>query len=269
MTINKLFANENEVTTNGGRELEGTAQLVNISNTLAANVLRSAEVDGGEEMLQRIALSMTDTKVLDDLAKEAATDESVDTEFLTTIDETVLESMLKSQQSKRSRCKSKTMTTDNYTSMLSAAIAEFFIRKALGKEKSAINRSRGGAIEITSERLEELAADQEALRKEIRNVQSKKSIMKSKAGFSEDDERWQALLVVEEQLKAIRETRTSRAVGKVVEEDPLRDMLKGMLAEVDPQNMKAADLKELLKAVKENAFDDATQEDEDEEEAAE
>jgi hypothetical protein len=92
--------------------------------------------------------------------------------------------MLKSQQSKRSRAKSKAMTLDNYTTLLTAAIAEDIIREIYNKPKSAGGFHRAaGTVDYTIDQLQALHDDQEALRKEIRNVQSKKSIMKSKNPF--------------------------------------------------------------------------------------
>ena len=157
--------------------------------------------------------------------------------------------MLKSQQSKRSRAKSKAMTMDNYKSMMAGAIAENLIRQATGKVKSAGGARRmSGSVDFTAEQLEELRADQEKLKKELRNVQSKKSIMKSKADFSEDDDRWQALLVAEEQLKSIR---VSTGHTQVVKVDETKEKLAEVLADVDPSSLKAGDSKALLAQIKE------------------
>ena len=100
---------------------------------------------------------------------------------------------------------------------------------------------------IPAEQLEELKEDQDRLKKEIRNVQSKKSIMKSKADFSEEDPRWQALLVAEEQLKSIR---ISTGRTQVVKVDETKDALTETLADVDIEHLKAADSKELLAKIK-------------------
>ena len=96
--------------------------------------------------------------------------------------------------------------------------------------------------------LQLLKEDQERLKKEIRNVQSKKSIMKSKADFSEEDERWQALLVAEEQLKAIR---VSTGRTQVVKVDETKDALAEKFADVDLEHMNAKDSKVLLAQIKE------------------
>jgi hypothetical protein len=65
--------------------------------------------------------------------------------------------------------------------------------------------------------------------------------MKSKEGFSEEDERWQALLVAEGQLKGLRVDSV-----KVVTVDTTKTALAEMLGDVDVNNMKAADAKKLI-----------------------
>jgi len=258
MTISTLFAATNEATTISNRGLEGTAQLTSIASVIAANIFneaRTASQDGDNDAIQQIGASMTDMSVLDKIVDNGVTpDDYESADFLKAIVETQLEQMLKSQQSKRSRCKAKAMTEDNYKSMLTAAIAEHFIRWALGKDKQSVGRGAGnGSVSYTDEQLEKFANDQEDLRRELRNVQSKKSIMKSKADFDENSDRWQALLVAEQQLKERRVTVSGRVKTEVV--DTTKVYLQEMLAEVDPQSMKAADLKELLGAIKDYVFD--------------
>ena len=130
------------------------------------------------------------------------------------------------------------------------------IRKATGQTKASRSISRGGSVEFTEDALAILAADQEALRRELRNVQSKRSIMKSKEGFSESDARWLALLKAEEQLKSIRVAPTKATVYI----DETKNLLASLLAGVDADSlakMKAADAKALLTQVLEMAGDHA------------
>lgn len=165
--------------------------------------------------------------------------------------------MLKSQQSKRSRSKNKVMTIDNYRNLMAGAVSELLIRQAMGKAKSSMGyRRASGSVEYTAEELEVFKNDQEALKREIRNVQSKKSIMKSKEGFSEEDERWQLLLAAEETLKSIRVTTGTRTV--IV--DKTGEQLKAELGDKDIDSLKAADAKALLKKLLEAASGEAAQE---------
>ena len=140
------------------------------------------------------------------------------------------------------------MTLDNYKTLLTAAIAEDTLRELYNKPKTAGGPHRKGSVDFTPDQLESLAADQAALRKEIRNVQSKKSIMKAKEGFDESNEAWQQLLKAEAVLKNLRVGGRS---STVVEVDHTRDALVGLLDGVDMEHMKAADAKELLAKIAE------------------
>lgn len=248
MSMTNLFERNELNTTTGTRGLPGTAELTNIATNAANRIIRAMETDI-EHYREKIQASTTDTKVLEEIidAFKPLCDIEEDHVLRHLTDETV-ESMLKSQQSKRSRTKSKTMTLDNYTTLLTAAIAEDILREIYNKPKSAVGYSRnGGAVDFTGAQLEMLAEDQEALRREIRNIQSKKSIMKSKADFTESDPRWLALLKAEQQLKDLRVG--SRGTN-IVEVDTTKDALADMLAEVDIQHLKSADARELLERIK-------------------
>ena len=248
MSINEMFnTTENETTTNS-RSLAGTAQLTSLANALVAECIKKLN-DNLDEYRDEFMESQKDHNAMDALLAKLLDYDTVDVEFIKELDEATVDGMLKSQQSKRSRAKSKAMTMDNYKSMMAGAVAENRIRKATGKVKSAGGARRmSGSVDFTAEQLEELKEDQEALRKALRNVQSKKSIMKSKADFSEENPRWQALLVAEEQLKAIR---VSTGRTQVVKVDETKDALAEKLADVDIEHLKAADSKELLAQIKE------------------
>lgn len=242
--LNNLFAADNSTATNNGRGLTGTAQLTSIANDIAVNVIK--EMDANiEEYADRIKKSQADNNTMDALVNEIYNLDTVDIDFLKELSEETLDGMLKSQQSKRSRCKSKAMTMDNYKALMTGAIAENLIRMASGKEKSTGARRHTGTIEYTIEQLQILEADQEKLRKEIRNVQSKKSIMKSKADFNENDERYQQLLRVEQQLKDMRVGSTT----EVVEVDTTKNKLNELLDGVDLSALHAKDSKELLASI--------------------
>ena len=250
-------ANGREMTANS-RSLEGTAQLNSVASGIVDAILRHID-EHADKLAELVAESQKDHDAMDKLINECYELKTVNIDFLKELDEKILEGMLKSQQSKRSRAKSKAMTLDNYRNMMMGAVAEGLIRRALGKEKAARAR-RVGFIEYTDEQLEELRNDQDRLRKEIRNIQSKKSIMKSKEGFSEDDERWKKLLEAEEKLKAIRIPARGVAV------DTTKRKLAEMLDGVDINKLKATDAKQLLQQalelVKGNVQQEEQQQDE-------
>jgi hypothetical protein len=232
--------------TNGGNQLGSTANLTRISTDIAREILKRAEADA-EKYQAKIVESQQSHDVMDQLINEIYDLTTVDIDFLKKETADVLDRMIKSQQSKRSRAKSKEMTLDNYITMLTGAVAENLLRIAANKPKSAGGGgARRGSVRYSEEELEMFANDPEALKRAIRNVQSKKSIDRSKADFDETSERWQALLEVEAQLKAIRDGQSAEA-EKAIEKT---NQLEEILATVDLKELKAADAKELLASIK-------------------
>ena len=247
--INEMFNTvENNETTTNARSLAGTAQLTSVANTLVADCMAklSEQLDDYKELFME---SQKDHNAMDKLLALLIDFDSIDVEFISSLDEQTVDGMLKSQQSKRSRAKNKLMTMDNYKNMMAGAIAENLIRKATGKVKMATGiRRASGSLDFTEEELEQLKEDQERLKKEIRNIQSKKSIMKAKEDFTEEDEHWKRLLEVEEQLKSLR---VSTRATRVVKVDETKEKLASAFADVDLEHIKAADSKALLAQIKE------------------
>lgn len=247
--MNSLFVTEGSQQAVSSRGLSGTAQLTQLAGSIATTIINKMNADIDNYKMQ-IRASQSDNNAMDKLIDDVHPLDDVDVDFLKNLDDKTLDGMLKSQQSKRSRCKSKAMTMDNYRALMTGAIAENLIRIATGNQKSSGGgRRAAGSLEYTIEQLQELEADQEKLKKEIRNVQSKKSIMKSKADFDESDERWQQLLKVEQQLKDMRIGTTVEVVEKVVEVDKTKDAVSELLQNVDLAHLKANDSKHLLEAI--------------------
>lgn len=243
MSINELFFNEQKES-NNARTLSGTQELTRISNNIAVSIIRRME-DDIENYRERIQKSASDSKEMDKLLDEFRpwTDIEEDN-IVRNLDDETVEGMLKSQQSKRSRTKSKAMTLDNYTTLMTATIAESILRELYDKPKSATFGSRRvGNVDYTPAELEAYEADQESLRKEIRNIQSKKSIAKSKADFDKSGEYYQSLLRAERMLKDLRVNTTAVVV------DTTKNKLKELLGDTDISDLKAADSKELLASI--------------------
>lgn len=190
------------------RQFKQTALLTAHALRVAEGIL--AQVRSGILPRSLVEASKNDHDKTDELIDESGllTDDD-DFSYLEGTSTKDYEGMIRSQQSKRSRSKSKgTNKLDNYKDMLVGAIAENILRGKSGMSK----KSGGGAnreLGYTDEEIAKLTADSELLKKEIRNVQSKKSITKSKAGFSEADDRWIQLLADEKLLKAIRDGQTA------------------------------------------------------------
>jgi len=245
--FNELFNTEETQATTGARGLAGTAQLTNQAATIASSVITTIE-SNFSDYRESVAASKVNHDAMDALVAKAYDLSIVDIDFLKALDEDTLNNMLKSQQSKRSRTKGKIMTMDNYRQLMTAGIAENLLRLAMGKDKAAGGTHFGATTEYSPETLETLAADQEALRKEIRNVQSKKSIAKTKADFDEAGDKWQTLLRMEQQLLGIRVGATRTKVETVLV-DQTKEELAKMLEGRDLTTIKAADGKELLNAI--------------------
>lgn len=234
----------NEKRTAGARGLKGTAQLVGISNAIAQENINkiTAAPETYEEIFEN---SKIDHNYMDILINELTDLSAVVVPILDELEEDNLEKMLRSQQSKRSRTKSMPMTLDNYRAMMSAGVAELLLRRALGRPKmSSSLRRTPGCLTYTDEELAMYADDQELLRRELRNVQSKKSITKSKEDFSEESKRWVDLLEAERQLKSIR-TALPRRVGSN-RVDKTKEQLKEMLGDKAVTDLKAAEARDLI-----------------------
>lgn len=244
MTINSMFTTDATTATTNAKNLKGTTELTTIANKLVSEALQKLAAD-----ISRYESDFEASKVsheaMDTFIAELLSLVEVDCGFLKELDDATIDSMLKSQQSKRSRAKSKAMTEDNYKILMSGAIAENLIRMNTGRSKQNAG-ARSTTAPFTVEELEELKADQEKVRKELRNVQSKKSILKAKSDFSEQDERWKTLMILEDQLKGIREASTR---VKTVAVDTTKEALTELLAGIEIPTLKAAESKALLEQI--------------------
>jgi hypothetical protein len=248
-TISEAFETANVTSaTSGSRGLTGTAQLTSTASAIVADVIKTIN-DNFADYKEDFMASKASHDSMDKLLNKLVDFEAIDYSFLSDLPEATTDGMLKSQQSKRSRAKSKVMTMDNYKSMMTGAVSERLLRLATGKVKSAGGmRRQAGSVEFSEEQLEMLKENQEQLRKELRNVQSKKSIMKSKAEFTTEDDRWQALLVAEAQLKNIRVSATGTTT--IVEVDRTKDAVANILKDIDTNQLKAVDSKQMLADIK-------------------
>lgn len=243
-----LFVDEAEAY-KGNQQLSKTARLTSVATEIANSVLQEVNADY-EANEPKLEASMQSHDAMDDLINEFTNLGNVDVDFLETVEDEEIDKMIRSQQSKRSRAKSKAMTRENYLTMMVGAISENLLRIAGDKPKSSGGASMG-SIGYTDEDLQQLAEFPEDLKKAIRNVQSKKSIMKSKADFDPSSSRWQQLLQTEQQLKAVRDKHASQASKEAQEaldrQQKLNEMLKDANVGDDPA--KAAEMLESIKSM--------------------
>lgn len=213
--INNLFEAE-EGTKRKVRTLSGTGSLTAKSAELAAEIMTEENM---QTLGHLIAGSKTDNKLMEQLLDAVINFDEVDISFLGLIHEVELGHMMKSQQSKRSRLRKKPMTKDNYTQYMNAAISERLIRIALNKPKTGRGLSKDSIV-YTDEELQTLQYRQHEVRRELRNVQSKKSMEKRRPEFDLENpsERWEELCIAEQQLKAIRTEIPDEEIDPRVEE---------------------------------------------------
>lgn len=231
----------NTAISSSARTLAGTAQLTNVANELASEMLKALS-DNLETYGELGRQSKTDHAAMDKLISSVLDLEHRDlsmVDFLRELPSDTLDGMLKSQQSKRSRAKGKIMTEENYVSMLVGAISENLIRLVYNKPKTGGQGAhrQSATVEYSEQDMQKFADDPDALKREIRNIQSKKSIMRTKVGFDESDPRYVSLLVAEADLKALRDNLPT---------DTVREKLESVIGEVDVTQLKGAEAKEML-----------------------
>lgn len=243
---NNLFETNNTTTTNGGsNQLVLTAKLTSTASQIANEIL--SQIMSDEQYADQIRASQTNHADMDKLIMEINNLEEVDVQFIKDEDEETIVRALKSQQSKRSRSKSKAMTVENYTAMMTAAIAENLLRKATGKLKGSAGGSSNSADpRFTDEELQQLAGNPADLTKAIRNVQSKKSIAKSKIDFDPESDRWNQLLEAEAQLKDLRNTLNGMQSEKTKEIMENQQAAQELLSDINPKDLKADEAKDMV-----------------------
>lgn len=244
-----MFASQATNSEVQSRGLYKTAELTQLSATLAKDALKVILND--ETYRSAILASQKSNDAMDDLLRKVVAFET-EYAFLNGVAATEIEKMLKSQQSKRSRTKSMAMTLENYTTLMTAGVAENILRIAGNNPKGVSTASsRKSSVGYTDEELQALANDQDALAKAIRNVQSKKCIAKSKAGFNADTDDYKQILSTEELLKSLR-TNAVPVPQEVIINAEQATTAKEVLAEVeDIEKLNAKDSKALLQKIQE------------------
>jgi len=218
--MSELFAAvvEGEVE-EGKRGIPGAAILKSAATVLATKIMGKipeASANGDEAFLEQIKASQSSVQALDTLVKQEC-GEALVNEEVKHFGEEEVKKLLKSNQSNRSRRKNMPMTQANYMEYLTAACAEWILREScdIAKNSNPFGSGRQAMV-INDETLAQLAEDQEALGRAIRNQQSKKSTYKAKnqdrEGWEQDQE-YQDILEQLEKLKAIRTTQPAGRKG--------------------------------------------------------
>lgn len=201
--------------TEGKRSIPGATILKAYATQLAAEIMAKIPT-ADAEFIQKVKETQESTTALDAFVKEQC-GAKLNNADVATFGEEEVHKLLKSNQSNRSRRKNMSMTQSNYVEMLTAAVAEWVIRESCDIKKSAGGFGAGRqALVINEETVAELAKDQDALGRAIRNIQSKKSTFKSnhkdEPGWESTPE-YQGYLEQEAMLKAVRTTQPAGRKG--------------------------------------------------------
>lgn len=238
--LNNKFTNATTDSKKHGA-LNGTATL-----TAQASVVVTDIFDKLDANFEAYADLFEDSKLkhssMDELINKLTNNlDDYDISFVDAFDDADITQMLKSQASKRSRLKGKEMTMDNYANMLNAAVSEDMLRKAIGKAKAA--GRHGVSHGYSDEYVEALLEDQNEIRRELRNIQSKQCSLRKKHpdDYAELDE-YKKLEEVAETLKASRVASNAPRVSKL---NNIKEALN-----VDAENLDLAEALELLNTIK-------------------
>lgn len=208
MNFEKLVVGTNEVTNK-------------VSSNLTVAVQDNIE-QKYSELVKLIKDQLTDTEILKDNDKlNAIISKHIDI-FNKDLagDKEQARKTLKCLQSKRCRAKSKDMTLETVHIIVKSAAAELLLKKAF--DLVSTSTSTGLNYDIDN-------MNAEQLRKAVKNVQSRKSIMKGKADFDDTSEEWTNLLLLEEQLKTKRDGATVPIRMKEIIQQDVSDLNKKQL----------------------------------------
>lgn len=245
--LSNIFNAEAQITAGGKNQLALTANLTQVSTVIANDIINRIDADDNAAAI--VSNMYADYNALNHEIAIQLEAHPTDIEWLQEISTEDAIKMLKSQQSKRSRARSTTMTLTNFKTMLTAAVAEELLRRAHNITRSAGGSSRRTELVLTEEMVDAYTADQAKLAKAIRNVQSKKSIMKKKPDFDEASEEWMKLLEYEASLKALR-TNSTAVDTQTIEKAKKADEFEQMLTDIDPTKMKKDELAAALEQMK-------------------
>lgn len=262
--MTNLFTTEQGAVTSGANKLNITASLTNVASGIASIVIEKLlehveNADTKEAYTKLFEDSKADNDVLDSMIDQFHDLSVVNIDFLKEESEDTLDRALKSQQSKRSRTKTKNMTADNYKQLVTAAVSENLIRIALGKPKGTGGAVSGGSSSLTEEEIKKLTGDVAAINKAIRNVQSKKSIAKSKLDFDETSERYQSFLAIEKQLKQMRAEANGVQSTEATEALEKQEKLKELLVNVNSKDLKLGEARSMIDQIQDLIKDDVVE----------
>lgn len=220
------FAFESNGTEESGtRKLDLTPELIGLSNTRATELMRTVSKTPELHELANKILDDAQTQSIIDLIHQVFDEETMkqDAEFLKGANENILSRLLESRRSDRSKAKSKgpRKSVQIAQTLFSAMYAELLVRMAGNKPYQTTK---------TELDYDELKADQDALNRKIRSLQSKQSRLRKTAEFIDADAK--ALEVVQDEIDRLKSLRvgvpnvSSKTIIKSADAETLRKALE-------------------------------------------
>jgi hypothetical protein len=234
--VTNPFALEN-VQKEGQSKIEFTSQLIGLSNTRASELMMTVSKKPELHALANQVLDEGDTLKAIELIKSVYDEENIleASKMLSGATEDQLSRLLESRRSDRSKTKSKGLrkSVQNAQTFLSAMYAELVVRQAWNKPYNPVS------AEVDFEGLE---ADQDALNKKIKSLQSKKSRLSKTAEFvPEDAEMLEEVLEEIDRLVSLR-VGTPKVSGKTIIKSTDVDTIREALKKLDTSGMDKAEV---------------------------
>lgn len=215
----------NEAENTGTRKLDLTPELIGLSNSRATELMRTVSKNPELHALANKILDNAQTQDIIDLIHQVFGEKNMkqDAEFLKDADEDMLSRLLESRRSDRSKAKSKGPRKSVHIAqtLFSAMYAELLVRMAGNKPYQPTK---------TEIDYDDLKADQDALNRKIRSLQSKQSRLRKTAEFIDADAK--ALEAVQDEIDRLKSLRigvpkvSSKTIIKSADAETLRKALE-------------------------------------------
>lgn len=226
-TVASLF--QAATASTASRAIPCSTELQAFSQTAGNNIFMQLSASTDAELMQSVAglLASGDYSDACKLVNQFYTDKQISdsTVFLKDCNTTELDRLLESRRSDRSKARKAGLTTC-FPRFLADVVAEMAIRLASGKAY-AVSSTGHGTIDV-----EALAADQVALNKKIRSLQSRISVLRSKGQYAPAD--WEGFKQIEalkqtvDELMAHRVSTSTRTTKAVTDKRSLADAISNM-----------------------------------------
>lgn len=224
------FSSEQQATA-GGRKLDYTPSLINLSNSRATELMQKVSKNPELHVLADRAIS-GDTSALIELIRTVFDEDTIktDSQLLEGADEDQLSRLLESRRSDRSKAKAKGPKSNISVcrTFIASMYAELLIREYWQKPYAGTTANSIDPHDLA------------AVTSRIRSLQSKKSRLKKLAQY--DQTAKEELRAVEDEIDRLNILRPStRTVSKTVVKDVEVEQLREILKSIDPETLPEAE----------------------------